>query len=99
MSNRTRIAVERQITAMGADVFEVGLFKPRMPGDGSKEPEMLPRVWDRDTLLRSVGWLCFVSVRESPASDNNSGLTASNSMFGIRPARASSCAGAIRRVA
>jgi hypothetical protein len=59
MSNRTRIAVERQITAMGADVFEVGLFKPRMPGDGSNEPEMLPRVWDRDTLLRSVGWLCF----------------------------------------
>jgi hypothetical protein len=44
---------------MGADVFEVGLFKPRVPGDGSNEPEMLPRVWDRDTLLRSVGWLCF----------------------------------------
>ena len=29
MNNRTRIAVERQIAAMGADIFEVGLFKPR----------------------------------------------------------------------
>jgi hypothetical protein len=59
MNNRTRIAVERQIAAMGADIFEIGLFKPRVPGDGSNEPEMLPRVWDRETLLRSVGWLCF----------------------------------------
>ena len=59
MSNRTKIAVERQIVAMGADVFEVGLFKPQAAGDPSNEPEMLPRVWDRETLLRSVGWLCF----------------------------------------
>ena len=44
---------------MGVDVFEVGLYKPRVPGDGSNEPEMLPRVWDRETLLRSIGWLCF----------------------------------------
>jgi hypothetical protein len=59
MNNRTKIAVERQVAAMAADVFEVGLFKPRLPGDTSNEPEMLPRVWDRETLLRSVGWLCF----------------------------------------
>src|ERR1035441_5914464 len=59
MNNRTKIAVERQIVAMGAEVFEVGLFKPRVAGDPSNEPEMLPRVWDRETLLRSVGWLCF----------------------------------------
>src|SRR5919107_609312 len=63
MNNRTRIAVERQVAAMGAEVFEVGLFKPRVPGDGSNEPEMLPRVWDRDTLLRSVGWLCFQNTQ------------------------------------
>src|SRR4051794_13384319 len=63
MNNRTRIAVERQIAAMGADVFEVGLFKPRLPGDGSNEPEMLPRVWDRETFLRSVGWLAFQNTR------------------------------------
>jgi hypothetical protein len=59
MNNRSRIAIERQAAAMGADVFEVGLFKPRAPADTSREPEMLPRVWDRDTLLLSVGWLCF----------------------------------------
>lgn len=59
MNNRTRVAVERQITAMGADVFEVGLFKPRVPSDSSNEPEMLPRVWDRETLLRSVSWLSY----------------------------------------
>src|SRR5262245_53441023 len=59
MNHRTRIAVERQITAMGAEVFEVGLFKPQGPGDLSREPEMLPRVWDRETLLRSVSWLCY----------------------------------------
>ena len=59
MNNRTRIAVERQITAMGVEVFEVGLFKPHVSGDLSTEPEMLPRVWDRETLLRSVSWLCY----------------------------------------
>jgi hypothetical protein len=63
MNHRTRIAVERQVAAMGTDVFEVGLFKPRVAGDESNEPEMLPRVWDRETLLRSVGWLCFQNTR------------------------------------
>jgi hypothetical protein len=53
------MAVEQQITAMGAEIFEVGLFKPRAPGDASTEPEMLPRIWDRETLLRSTAWLCF----------------------------------------
>ena len=59
MNHRTRSAIERQITAMGADLFEVGLFKPRTPSDPHTEPEMLPRVWDRETLLRSVSWLCY----------------------------------------
>lgn len=63
MNNRTKIAVERQIAAMGAEVFEVGLFKPRAAGDSSTEPEMLPRVWDRETLLRSVSWLCYQNAR------------------------------------
>lgn len=39
---------------MGCEVFEVGLFKPTATG---KEPVMLPRTWDADTLLRSVPWL------------------------------------------
>jgi hypothetical protein len=59
MNHRTTTAVERQITAMGADIFEIGLFKPHVPGDPSTEPEMLPRTWDREALLRSVSWLCY----------------------------------------
>ncbi len=59
MNNRTRSAIERQIAAMGAAVFEVGLFKPRTPNDSHSESEMLPRVWDGETLLRSVSWLCY----------------------------------------
>ena len=39
----------------------------------------------------------FVSVRESPSPDNNAGRPPSNSDFGIRPARASSCAAVVRR--
>jgi hypothetical protein len=39
---------------MGCEVFEVGLFKPTATG---REPAMLPRIWDADTLLRSVPWL------------------------------------------
>ena len=52
--DRTVEAVRSQIEAMGAEVFEVGLFKPEARG---REPVMLPRVWDRESLLRSVGWL------------------------------------------
>ena len=63
MNNRTWIAVERQISAMGAHVYEVGLFKPRQPGDTSTEPEMLPRTWDRETLLRSVSWLRYQNAQ------------------------------------
>ncbi len=63
MNQRTRTAVERQITAMGAEVFEVGLFRPRTPDDQASEPEMLPRIWDRETLFRSVPWLCYQNSR------------------------------------
>jgi hypothetical protein len=45
MNHRTKSAIERQIAAMGADVLEVGLLKPRTPSDPHTEPEMLPRVW------------------------------------------------------
>ena len=54
ISNRTARAVELQIAAMGTDVFEVGLFNPEA-GDG--EAIMVPRVWDREALVRSVPWL------------------------------------------
>jgi hypothetical protein len=39
---------------MAADVFEVGLFKPDA---GCGEAVMVPRVWDPEALVRSIGWL------------------------------------------
>ena len=52
--DKTSEAVRRQVAAMGCDVFEVGLFKPDAHGGA---PIMLPRTWDADALLRSIGWL------------------------------------------
>ena len=51
---RTERAVERQIRAMACQTFEVGLFKPDVEGNG---PVMVPRVWDAETLRRSIRWL------------------------------------------
>src|SRR6202171_25934 len=45
-------AVEKQARAMSASAFEVGLFDPT-----AAQGAMLPRVWDFETLLRSVSWL------------------------------------------
>ncbi len=59
MKSRTLVAVEQQINAMGCEVYEIGLFKPHVPGSGSREPEMLPRTWDSATLLKSVPWLRY----------------------------------------
>lgn len=36
---------------MHSEVFEIGLFDPK------SSRAMLPRVWDRETLLRSIPWL------------------------------------------
>jgi hypothetical protein len=51
---RTAQAVERQVEAMGCRYFEIGLFNPDIEGKG---PVMVPRIWDAETLLRSVAWL------------------------------------------
>jgi len=52
----TTDAVRTQIAAMGAEVFEFGLFKPESDEpDGG--PPMLPRVWDVSGLMRSIPWL------------------------------------------
>jgi hypothetical protein len=42
---------------MGASLFEVGLFKPGAADEGSAV--MIPRVWDADTLVRSIPWLRY----------------------------------------
>ena len=52
--DKTAEAVSRQIAAMGCDAFEVGLFKPDVPGT---EPAMLPRTWNAGALLHSMAWL------------------------------------------
>ena len=49
--------VRGQISAMKVPVFEVGVFKPAQAGAGKREPEMLIRKWDSDSLLNSIGWL------------------------------------------
>src|ERR1700675_4104713 len=49
---KTAEAVAKQGRAMKATTFEVGLFDPTV-----EHGAMLPRVWDLDTLLRSVAWL------------------------------------------
>jgi hypothetical protein len=51
-TTKTTEAVEKQARAMRANTFEVGLFDPT-----ADHGAMLPRVWDLDTLLRSVPWL------------------------------------------
>ncbi len=51
-TNKTAEAVAKQGRAMKASTFEVGLFNPT-----AEHAAMLPRVWDLDTLLRSVSWL------------------------------------------
>jgi DNA primase RepB-like protein len=53
-SDRTAIAVRQQITAMGSQLFEVGLFKPDA---GPAESVMIQRVWDTDQVVKSVSWL------------------------------------------
>lgn len=45
-------AVVKQSRAIGGQAFEIGLFDPN-----AARGAMLPRVWDLDTLLRSVSWL------------------------------------------
>ena len=51
-TTRTFEAVVKQSHAMGAKAFEIGLFDPN-----AARGAMLPRLWDLDTLLRSVSWL------------------------------------------
>lgn len=58
MNRITLDAITRQADAMAVDVFEIGLYKPAADGI-AKEPEMLPRTWDKATLLKSVGWLKY----------------------------------------
>jgi len=52
----TSLAVERQLVAMGSELFEVGLYNPNA---GPDESVMIPRVWNAETILKSVPWLRY----------------------------------------
>lgn len=52
--DKTIGAVRQQIDAMGSELFEVGLYNP---DPGASEAIMIPRVWDSETIVKSVAWL------------------------------------------
>ncbi len=54
IKNATFDAVQQQVSAMGVELLEVGLYKADVD---AKEPAMIPRVWDAQTILKSVPWL------------------------------------------
>jgi hypothetical protein len=51
---KTAAAVQQQVVAMGSELFEVGLYDPNSGASGSV---MIPRVWDAETIVKSVPWL------------------------------------------
>ena len=54
MADLTRRNVIRQLDAMGVEDFEIGVLVPEQDGDDAK---MMLREWNRETLLKSLGWL------------------------------------------
>ena len=72
MPDKTYEAVKKQVQAMGAARFEIGVF------DASTE-RMIPRVWDKDTVLKSVPWLRYENLKGRniyirPAGEHNLSL-------------------------
>ena len=53
-ADKTTGAVQQQVAKMGSELFEIGLYNPNA---GAGEPVMIPRVWDAETIVRSVPWL------------------------------------------
>jgi RepB DNA-primase from phage plasmid len=56
MPDKTQVAVEKQIQAMGCERFEVGVF------DATSE-RMIPRVWGKETVLKSIAWLRYENLK------------------------------------
>jgi hypothetical protein len=48
------VAVEHQLTAMAPELYEIGLFNPNAEPNDSI---MILRVWDAETILKSLPWL------------------------------------------
>jgi len=55
-TGKTAGAVERQVAAMGSELFEVGLYNPNA---SEGESVMIARVWDAGTIAKSVPWLRY----------------------------------------
>jgi len=60
--DQTYEAVERQLTAMGAELFEVGALQR---GEGDQPQFMLLRTWDPHSLIQSIPWLRYQNWHES----------------------------------
>ena len=60
--DKTYEAVERQLTAMGADLFEIGALQR---GDGGKPQFMLLRVCDQERVIYAIPWLKYQNWHES----------------------------------
>src|SRR5438128_8674675 len=56
IQDRTQEAVRRQVEAMGCERFEVGVF------DATSE-RMIPRVWDKETVFKSIAWLRYENLK------------------------------------
>ena len=59
---KTIEVVQRQLNAMRADLFEVGAYKAAVQ-TSAREPEMILRTWDRQTVLDSIPWLRFQNAQ------------------------------------
>jgi RepB DNA-primase from phage plasmid len=73
MLEKTYEAVDSQLTAMGAEIFEVGALRLDA---GGKPDFMLLRAWDRKTVMESIPWLWRQNWRAShiyvrPKGENN----------------------------
>ena len=58
--DKTYEAVKRQLTAMGAETFEVGAL---LRGDGDQPQFMLLRTWDQKKVIESIPWLMLQNWR------------------------------------
>ena len=72
MPDKTQEAVRRQVEAMGCDRFEIGVF------DAISE-RMIPRLWDKETVLKSIAWLRYENLQGRniyirPAGEHNLSL-------------------------
>lgn len=54
--DRTTIAVKRQLSAMNAPLYELGIFDRH-------HDKMLPRTWCADEILAAIGWLKAMNIK------------------------------------